>query len=576
MNNKTALFVTGSNDSGQIGLNNNITTINYWKRVDSVHNCNEKESEEILSNILNFAVGRSHLIISTKSNQLYCCGKNNYNQLGSTFITTDANYLLHAFHNEILKIMKSAKTLEYERLQNLLQKNLQNNTQNTLQNTLNLFLDNLFDKIHEISLLSCGWFHTLIVVNKILIFGAGHSYFGQLFNADYKKEFQYLSDKLNLLEESDFLDFYNFCNDVSLFCDSKNLDNSCDKNNCDNNSCDIKKVNNLQWLKKEITHLSCGTFSSSLVVNYCKVYSCGEIIGHCNVNHYLLASDIFITKKNILQMCHTDGGVMILTNDRKLMLCEKKGDSFKLIKENILSFSGGHMCSEYYYITQLNNKLIIENQVNSPLQFSEQSIHFNENNKNDNNNTKDLQLLNDNHFNPTNVTIFGGYYLWFFTFNNGKTLYTKGSRNGNMGIGKISSGVDAQRVFEIIGPKDYKINYNNNCNNNNTNDNNRNDTNDYNNRNDTDYKMNDESECCEGNKELKSYLLSGNNSGSGYRIVKMESGADLGVMLIMKDGITKNEVEMKLKLKQLLLCSSGSNNNNGNGLLSDVKLNCQQ
>ncbi|KAL9646989.1 hypothetical protein ABK040_013845 [Willaertia magna] len=368
-NAQTLLFVTGSNTSGQLGLPSSVQSVDGWERVKTkLEGCNEQESDYLLSNITELAVGRSHLIISTKTNQLFACGKNNYNQIGLNIPKSESSYLFRSLNEEILEAMKEAKIIE----RNYLLKYLNN------EELIDRFLNYLFDRIHNISLIACGWFHSLIIVNDILVFGAGHSYFSQLFNAEFKPNFSYLGSRLRLIDENYLIEY----------------------------------SNGLQCLQK-VTHLSCGTFSSSLVVNNCKVYSCGEIIGMTDETCYLKASKIFDGKKVfILQMSHTDGGIMVLTNESKLMICEQHRDVFTCVKDNVVTFCGGHMCKEYTYLQREKNSY---------------SIHFDE------------STISTNHSEVTfpetvnfsegcNFTIFGGYYSFYFSFDR-KSLYK--NTNGN-------------------------------------------------------------------------------------------------------------------------------------------------
>ena len=66
----------------------------------------------------------------------------------------------------------------------------------------------------------------------------------------------------------------------------------------------------------KVTHLDCGTFSTSIVINNCQLYSCGEVVGPTvTENTYLMEiSKEFNEECQIRNVFHTDSGIAIYTS----------------------------------------------------------------------------------------------------------------------------------------------------------------------------------------------------------------------------------------------------------------------
>ncbi|KAF0979289.1 hypothetical protein FDP41_001632 [Naegleria fowleri] len=289
----TRLFTKGSNCDAQLGLNDDVKRVTEFTEVTQLYGMSEEESRKTLALIDKVAVGRSSLVFSTTNNRIFVCGMNSYNQIGLENETP--KYLFRPIEDLFKKELQTAKKKEWKFVEEMLAK------VEASEKTRSFILDKFnkkFDKIHSIDKLGCGWFHTVIVLNNNLVFGSGHSYFNQLFGNGFSTSFQYLNnEKFNPLQLTESM--------------LQNIENG-------NFNVDPFNIN-------KVTHLDCGTFSTSIVINNCQLYSCGEVVGPTvTENTYLMEiSKEFNEECQIRNVFHTDSGIAIYTS--------------------------GHMCSDLYY-----------------------------------------------------------------------------------------------------------------------------------------------------------------------------------------------------------------------------------
>ncbi|KAL9658273.1 hypothetical protein ABK040_015596 [Willaertia magna] len=253
--NNTKLFSVGRNENSQLarpesGLVGEITEI---EGIDHL------ASETILRNIKQLASGRSHFIITTNDNRIFSCGNNNYNQCG--------------FPDGIASVQKLEEIPK-------------------------------FPKYKTIDHIGCGWFHSIIVVDKNKVICAGHSYFGQTFNVPEQDYFSLEYDPIP------------------------------------------KGIMNLKE-DDVITQVSCSTFSTSLIVNGWKIITCGEITIPEDKDGFAIGCEMF--KENKLKYYkHLDSGILAICRDNNIYVANKN-DSFKVYLQNIPYFRVGHMHDRFFY-----------------------------------------------------------------------------------------------------------------------------------------------------------------------------------------------------------------------------------
>ncbi|KAG2388177.1 hypothetical protein C9374_001027 [Naegleria lovaniensis] len=315
-NKRTKLFTSGSNDSAQMGFEKKSISDSggEWIQVHQIKGLTPTESEVILNKINVIAVGRSHSLFATTDGGIYGCGKNNYNQLGNTPTfhgTTDVE-LFTCMNDEILRAMKQEKEAIRERLTSS-SSSSSSNHQNALQEFLN---STHFDHIYTVDHISCGWFHTLIIVNGNIILGAGHSYFGQLFGADFNKNFAVLNSKIEL--------FNNFSNG-NPYC------------------------------QYTVTHSSCGTFSSCVVFNRFLIYHCGEASKGGN----FAVPNCSELKSPVRDIAQTDASIYVMLEDHSLHCQQKESDHFKMEQRHVAAFGGGHMSNTSYWIKEMTDNPVV-------------------------------------------------------------------------------------------------------------------------------------------------------------------------------------------------------------------------
>nr|CAG4713750.1 unnamed protein product [Naegleria fowleri] len=307
---RTKLFSSGSNDSGQMGFTKSSTSdsVGEWMQVNQIKGFSATESELILSKINVIAVGRSHSLFATTDGGIYGCGKNNYNQLGSTPCGTGSTdvELFTCMNDEMLRAMKQEKEAIRSRL-----------SQSSLTNELQEFMKSThFDHIHSVDHISCGWFHTIVIVNGNIILGAGHSYFGQLFGAEFSKSFTVLNSK------------------IDLFNDFRNGNPYC---------------------QYTVTHSSCGTFSSCVVFNRHLIYNCGEASKGGNY----LVHNCTSLKHPVKDIAQTDASIYVLLDDNSLHCQPKEREDFKMEEKRVAAFGGGHMSNTSYWVTDITDNPVI-------------------------------------------------------------------------------------------------------------------------------------------------------------------------------------------------------------------------
>ncbi|KAL9642930.1 hypothetical protein ABK040_010623 [Willaertia magna] len=160
--------------------------------------------------------------------------------------------------------------------------------------------------VKTINHVACGWFHTIVVCDNHRVFAAGHSYFDQTFNVEQSPAFAESHDTILR---------------------------------------DLENINNV------ITHASCNTFSSTIVINGWKVITCGEVRGQFNEEkNHVDGCEIFRDRK-IKYLKHSDDGVFVLTEDGTVFFTGKKGPFTELLT-GICEFSAQHMLSNFYYLKQ--------------------------------------------------------------------------------------------------------------------------------------------------------------------------------------------------------------------------------
>ncbi|KAG2379270.1 hypothetical protein C9374_007409 [Naegleria lovaniensis] len=315
----TRLFTKGFNTDGQLGLSADVKRATEFTEVTQLLEMSEEESRKTLSLIDKVAVGRSSLMFSTTNNRVLVCGMNTYNQIGLEHETP--KFLFRPIEDLLKKELQHAKKMELALLENKL------GTMKVNEKTRTFLLEKLnkkFEKIHSIDKIGCGWFHSMIVLNNNLVFGSGHSYFGQLFGKPQTHTFQYLNnEKFNPLQLTESM--------------IQNIENG-------NFNVDPFNIN-------KVTHLDCGTFSTSIVMNNCQLYACGEVIGAtATEDTYLMEiSKEFNENCQIVDVFHTDSGIAIHTSNSEIIIIEREKLTTPKRISNIVRCIGGHMCSDLYY-----------------------------------------------------------------------------------------------------------------------------------------------------------------------------------------------------------------------------------
>jgi len=217
---------------------------------------------------------------------------NNYCQLG---IEDQSNkFLLTSVEDSLKEAMQTAKQKLVEELDNLLTEWEVSFEASTLmdfsqakETTKSYVMERLnrkFDLIYSVDFVQCGWFHSIVVVNSNILLGAGHSYFDQLFGKPNSNTFQCLhSERMDLLK----------------------IDRQV-----------IEKIDKGELIdlfnREKVTHLWCGTFSTTFVTNHVNVYTCGEHIKEAT--NFKKDFSVFNQNYFISKIFHLDTGISIETS----------------------------------------------------------------------------------------------------------------------------------------------------------------------------------------------------------------------------------------------------------------------
>ncbi|KAL9651183.1 hypothetical protein ABK040_008255 [Willaertia magna] len=181
---------------------------------------------------------------------------------------------------------------------------------------INLLTDDKDNKkIKTIDYLACGFYHSILICNQNEIYCAGHSYFNQTFGVNE-------SDSFNLA--------------TSIILQPKEI----------------------------ITHVSCSTFSSLIIIDNWKIISCGQKSALKNNEMFDDGSEIF--KKDKIKYCKFgDKCIFVFTMSGNVYISSNKS-RFTILLENINKFIVGHMNLKYSYLDENNNLYEINRMINNP------------------------------------------------------------------------------------------------------------------------------------------------------------------------------------------------------------------
>lgn len=233
---------------------------------------------------------------------------------------------------------------------------------------------------------------------KNIVMGSGHSYFGQLYDHGFSEMHQYLR-----VVPYDYVSIINEMEDSGKLIDPFRQD--------------------------KITHLSCGTFSTTIVMNDTKVYSCGEITPFKKELSFELDIQPFLGNDKILQVFHLDTGIAFYTSSECFIMLEKP-DIYTRI-ENVAKMVGGHLSNDTYYVLKDSpntlRRWVSTPSTDEPLSYSLSNI-------------------------PSPFHFVPGYYH-ILCISQGKYIYTDASFLDE-GVGVVDEEEDFELTLStLVGPK---------------------------------------------------------------------------------------------------------------------------